>query len=97
MSNGTLAAARRTSTANSTSTQAGSSISDMIGLIRSSGTVNATSATKSVRRDQPSYAVARRFQRVRRGPKDLTLFESAGIAYEDLVVARAALGRANRD
>jgi hypothetical protein len=63
----------------------------MIGVIRSSG-------TKSVRRDQPSYAVARRFQRVWRGPEDLTLlFGSAGIAYEDLVVARAALGRANRD
>ncbi len=69
----------------------------MIGVIRSSGTVSATSATKSARRHQPSYAVARRFQRVRRGPEDSTLFESAGIAYEDLVVDRAALGRANRD
>ena len=87
----------RTSTAESTSTQAGSSISDMIGVIRSSGTVSATSATKSARRDQPNYAAARRLQRVRRGPEALTLFESVGVACEDLVVARAALGRANRD
>ena len=36
-------------------------------------------------------------ERVRRGPEDVTLFESVGIAYEDLVVARAALERANRD
>ncbi len=36
-------------------------------------------------------------KRVRRGPEDVTLFESVGIAYEDLVVARAALGRANHD
>jgi hypothetical protein len=87
----------RTSTAKSTSTQAGPSISDMIGVIGSSGTVSATSATESAHRDQPSYAAARRLQRVRSGPEDLTLFESVGIAYEDLVVARAALGRANRD
>src|SRR5215212_9369381 len=45
---------------------------------------------------EPSYAAARRLQRVRRGPEDLTMFEAAGIVYEDLVVARAALGRTNR-
>jgi hypothetical protein len=87
----------RISTAKSTSTQAGSSISDIIGVVRLSGTVSATSATERAHRDQPSYAAARRLQRVRRGTEDLTLFESVGIAYEDLVVARAALGRANRD
>ena len=59
----------RTSTAKSTSTQAGSSISDMIGVIRSSGIVSATSTTKSACRDQLSYAVARRLQRVRRGQR----------------------------
>jgi hypothetical protein len=86
-----------TSTAKSTSTHAGSSISDMIGVIRSSGTVSATSATENAHRDQPSYAAARRLQRVRRGPEVLTFFEAACIVYEDLVVARAVLGRANRD
>jgi len=32
---------------------------------------------------------------VRRDPEDITVFESVGIAYEYLVVARAALVRAN--
>ena len=86
-----------TNTAKSTSTQAGSPIPYMIGVIRSSGTVSATSATESAHRDQPSYAATRRLQRVRRGPEDLTFFETACIAYEDLVVVRALLGRANRD
>ena len=31
------------------------------------------------------------------GPQDLTLFESGGIAYEGLDVARVALGRATCD
>jgi ornithine cyclodeaminase/alanine dehydrogenase-like protein (mu-crystallin family) len=32
---------------------------------------------------------------VRRDPEDIMVFESVGIAYEYLVVASAALGRAN--
>jgi ornithine cyclodeaminase len=31
--------------------------------------------------------------RVRRGPDDVTVFKSVGVAFEDLVVARAALDR----
>src|SRR5919205_23659 len=86
-----------TSTAESTSAQAGSSISDMIGVIRSSGTVSATSATESAHRDQPAQlcgGAAAPAGAQGRGPEDLTFSEAAGIAYEDLVVARAVLGRA---
>jgi ornithine cyclodeaminase len=31
--------------------------------------------------------------KVRRGPEDVTVFKSVGVAFEDLVVARAALDR----